>query len=213
MNQDPYFLRKEVSNSDLNRLYHLLNPREMPDPTEAYRFGTLVDALITETERVNFFKRMVDDDAFDKETWDKALSMRDAFWNDPFCTDFMQGAEPQKVMIRDMPISYMGLSFELPVRCKWDIWRPNLGYGGDIKSTTAETQSQFEAAARYFRYDQQRAFYMDIAGAKYDVLIGISKKNLKIFKIFIKKGDSFYSDGFDKYSSLAFKYYLINQAA
>lgn len=213
MNQDPYFLRKEVSNSDLGALEELLNPKDKSDPTQAYWFGTIVDALITETDRVNFFKRTVDGEAVDKKTWESTFRMRDAFWKDPLCASLMENASPQKVMARDMEMNFKGYPFTLPARCKWDIWRDDLGYGGDIKSTAAETQTQFEAAIKFFSYPRQRAWYMDIAGSDYDVLIGISKKNFKIFKKFIKRGSAFYLEGLEHYTTLAFKYYLINQAA
>jgi hypothetical protein len=125
----------------------------------------------------------------------------------------MQGVETQRIMVRSRELVYRNVNFSLDVRCKWDGWRQDLTYGFDIKSTAAETQSQFEAAAKFFDYPRQRAWYMDIAGSDYDVLIGISKKNYKIFKIFIKRGDPFYTEGFNDYINLAFRYWLLNQAA
>lgn len=213
MNPDIYFQRAEVSNSDLSKLKQELCPRPMIDPTEAYRFGNLIDAMITEPGRVNYFKRSRDEDIFDPEKWDMALKMKAAFWNDELCQQLMQGVETQRIMVRSRELVYRNVSFSLDVRCKWDGWRQDLTYGFDIKSTAAETQSQFETAAKFFDYPRQRAWYMDIAGSDYDVLIGISKKNYKIFKIFIKRGDPFYTEGFNDYINLAFRYWLLNQAA
>lgn len=48
-NPDPYYDRPEVSNSDLTSLKEILHPRPITgDRERAFRFGTLVDALITE---------------------------------------------------------------------------------------------------------------------------------------------------------------------
>ena len=104
------------------------------------------------------------------------------------------------------------LDFELGVRCKWDGWRPDLRYGFDIKSTSATTQAQFEAAVKHFDYPRQRAWYMDIAKSDYDILIGISKVNYKIFKVFIRRGDSLYREGYEDYINLAFRYWLLTAA-
>ncbi|MDX9847432.1 MAG: PD-(D/E)XK nuclease-like domain-containing protein [Tenuifilaceae bacterium] len=211
--QDPYFLRKEVSNSDLSKLKQELYPRPMPDPTQAYRFGSLLDAMITEPDRVDYFKRSHDGDVFDRGTWETALRMKDAFWRDELCQNLMQGVDSQKVMIRQRVLNYRGVEFELGVRCKWDGWRPDLGYGFDIKTITAETQSQFEAALRFFDYHRQRAFYMDIADSNYDILIGVSKKNFKVFKTFIRRGDALYREGYEDYINLAYRWWLINGEA
>ncbi len=54
-NPDTYYQRSEVSNSDLTALKELLYPRQQfGDREKAFRFGSLVDAIITEPERVNY---------------------------------------------------------------------------------------------------------------------------------------------------------------
>ena len=212
--QDSYYSRKEVSNSDLSALKNQLHPIDMPDPTQAYRFGNLIDAMITEQHRVNYFKRTCDDNVFSKEDFEIALEMKKVFYADETCKLISTGSDTQKVMsaVRT-DFNYKGINFSMPVRCKWDLWQPSWKWGGDIKSTTATTQEQFEAAIRYFDYDRQRAWYMDIAKSNKDLLIGISKKNFKIFKVFIKRGDDLYNSGLQKYSYLAFMYKQLNQAA
>jgi hypothetical protein len=206
---DPYYDRAEVSNSDLSWLKNLLRPREIPDPAGAYRFGNLIDAMITEPDNVNFYARTLGDVQFTADEFERAERMKRAFYADPLCRGMATGADGQKVMSAVRAFDYAGMEFELPVRCKWDLWRTDWDSGGDIKSTAATTQAQFEAAARYFDYDRQRAWYMDISGSSQDVLIGISKKNFKVFKIFIDRRSSWYRDGFAKYSELAYKWYLM----
>ena len=207
--QEDYYSRKEVSNSDLSWLKQQLWPRQVIDPTQAYKFGSLIDAMITEPERVNYYKYTVGDVMYTKEQFDLAVMMKKAVYKDPQLMSLISVSNGQEEMSRDMEINYGGLFFFLSVRCKWDLWAGAWGWGGDIKSTTAKTQKEFEAAAIHFNYDRQRAWYMDIAQTDRDVLIGISKANQKIFKIFINKGDEFYSSGKEKYTELAFRWWLL----
>ena len=210
-----YYARKEVSNSDLTWLKNELNPRECPpDPTAAFRFGNLIDAMITETSVVNFFERTVMTsrglEKFSQEEFNLAENMKTAFLRDSFCRDLVSSCEGQTIMIEHgKQFEYGGLKFELDVRCKWDLWQEAWRWGGDVKSTTAETQKQFEAACFHFDYDRQRYGYMSLGNSDRDVIIGISKKNLKVFKVFIKKDDAFYNSGKEKYLFLAYKWYIL----
>ena len=53
--QDTYYQRSEVSNSDLTELKNLLYPRtQYGDKEKAFKFGSLIDAMITEPERVRY---------------------------------------------------------------------------------------------------------------------------------------------------------------
>lgn len=206
---DPYYNLTEVSNSDLGWLQEQLHPRQSFDPTSAYRFGNLIDAMITEPQQVDFFGRRLGSAQFTVEEFEQAQTMKHAFYSDAFCNNIAQRADGQKVMRQRREFNYMGYDFHLPVRCKWDLWREDWGIGGDIKSTAATSQSQFEAAARHFNYDRQRAWYMDIAGSSEDVLIGISKVNFKIFKVFINRQSPWYTDGFAKYNDLSFRWHTM----
>lgn len=206
---DNYYQRHEVSNSDLSWLKNQLHPRDMPDPESAYKFGSLIDAMITENHRVDYFKRSLDDITFTNEDFELAERMKRVFYADSLCVDIASMATGQSVTSRPMEIVYEGVDFSLDVRCKWDFWCGDYGWGADLKSTTATTQAQFEAACEYFDYDRQRAWYMDIGGSDRDVLIGISKKNLKVFKVNIKRGGGFYNRGKAKYQDLAFRWWTI----
>jgi hypothetical protein len=50
---------------------------------------------------------------------------------------------------------------------------------------------------------------MDIAGSRQDFIYGISKKNQKVFKAFIKRGDTIYQKGKEKYEELAFRWWML----
>lgn len=207
---DPYYSRPEISNSDLTWLKKYWMPEMMiHDIESAYKFGSLIDAMITEEHRVNYFKLTVDDVQYSKEDFDKSKAMKQSFLADPLCKQMLSQSSTQTVMSKIMQLEYDGIKFDLPVRCKWDLWMQLANWGGDIKSTAATTQKQFEEACRHFDYDRQRAWYMGIAGSNQDILIGISKENFKVFKLPIKRGDEFYKSGKAKYEELAFKYWYL----
>lgn len=220
-NPDTYYDRHEVSNSSLSWLKNQLFPKDLPDPTLAYLFGNLVDAVITENGRVDYFKRTIDGQQVPAEWFEKAENMKRSFFADDMCRALISGAGTQTIMSVNRHFNYQGVEFNLDTRCKWDLFKENLGFGGDIKSTTATTQAQFEAAVKYFDYDRQRAWYMDIAQtlgykADKDVLIGISKVNFKVFKVYINRQSPLYYSGVDKYNFLAFRWHLLfgeNKAA
>lgn len=213
-NKDPYYNRYEVSNSSLSWLKNQLFPRDMPDPTLAYLFGNLIDAMITEAHRVDYFRLTLDGQSIPREWFEVAEKMKRAFFADDMCRTMAEGAGTQMIMSVDRTFNFKGIEFTLPTRCKWDLFKHSIGFGGDIKSTTATTQAQFEAAVLHFDYDRQRAWYMDIAQAKgykadKDVLIGISKVNFKVFKVFINRQSELYKSGVEKYNSLAFRWWLL----
>ncbi len=207
---DPYYSRTEVSNSDLSWLKKYWMPaQQIIDYEKAYKFGSLIDAMITESHRVDYFLFRVDDIQYTAEDFDKAEEMKRSFMRDPLCKSMLSQASTQSVMAKVCKFRYGTLEYEMPARCKWDIWMDHANWGGDIKSTAATTQKQFEEAVRYFDYDRQRAWYMDIAKSDTDILIGISKVNFKVFKVPIKRGDSLYNSGREKYEELAFRYWYL----
>lgn len=209
-NQDPYFNRPEVSNSDLSWIKDYYQPPKLKvDKDKAYKFGTLVDAIITEPFKVDYYQYMVDGIPYSKEDFDTAIAMKKSFLKDELSNRLLSISNCQTVMTKCMSINFEGVEFKLNTRCKWDLWSSNLNSGGDIKSTAATTQKQFEEAVRFFDYDRQRAWYMDIAGSDKDVLIGISKKNFKVFKVPIKRGDELFENGVKKYQELAFKWWSL----
>lgn len=218
MNPDPYFSRPEVSNSDLSALKRLLYGGYDHDPTAAYAFGSLIDAMITENHRVDYYNRELDGYTYSREDFELAKRMKAAFCKDEFGKFIIANCNFQAISIEHgFEIQYGGFTFTLDVRCKWDfLFGKAFKMGGDIKSTTAETQEQFEAACEYFDYFRSRAWYMDIEGTDKDILIGISKKNCKIFKINIdrtapigSKARNYYEKGKAEYQDLAFKYWML----
>lgn len=214
-NPDTYYRRNEVSNSDLTELKNLLYPRtQYGDKEKAFKFGSLIDAMITEPHRVDFYKLTVDDVLYLKEDFDLAIEMRKSLITesrkDTFLANVLKHASTQTVSIRkNQPFDYCGFEFTLDTRCKWDWHLQMANFGGDLKSTFAESQKQFEEAIDFFDWDRSRAWYMDIIDSDRDFIYAISKKNCRVFKYFIQRGDATYERGKEKYLDLAFKYWQL----
>ena len=218
---DPYYSRSEVSNSDLTSLKYQLHPQlnfiKEKDRKKAFHLGTLVDCLVTEPAKANHFRHTVDDEQYtDAEwRWGKAQleKLRKAAKKDPFLFRVLGFAEGQKWFANPCQHFDVGCySFDLPTRCKFDWW---LGcFGGDLKTTTATTQDQFENCIDFFDWDRSRAWYMDLTHSinplygNQDFIYAVSKTANKVFFKKIIRGDETYERGRDKYLELAFKYWL-----
>ena len=186
-----------------------------PGREAAFRFGTLVDAIITEPARVNFYRNTVDEEQYSEEEFRHALDMRKSLMyearRDLFLWKVIGMADNQHVSIRHgQPFEYGGFPFTLDTRCKWDWWFPVMQYGGDLKTTSASSQKEFDEALDHFDWDRSRAWYMDIVGSKRDFIYAISKKNGQVFKAFIERGDDTYNRGREKYEELAFQWWCLN---
>lgn len=211
--KDPYYFRPEVSNSDLTQLAKYWMPDNLVyDIEAAYRFGGFFDAMITESHKVNFFKRTFAGQVFNESEFKMAEKMKDSYWKDSFCSLLTKHSDMQKVSVRkDFPIQYGDIRFTLDVRLKWDLYamKSPLKMTGDIKSTTAKTEKEFIAACHYFQYFRQRAWYMDIDEVDRDMLIGVSKVNYKVFKLPVVRGGEFHKIGQEQYQDLAFKWWYL----
>lgn len=216
-NPDLYYQRTEVSNSDLTALKELLHPRpQFGDREAVFRFGTLVDAIITEPDRVNYYRFTVDDVQYTVDEFRKAMAMRDALrreaMRDTFLDKVLRLASTQTVMANPAQrFEYAGFPFTLPTRCKWDWFLHDFNFGGDLKTTFASSQQEFEQAIDFFDWDRSRAWYMDIAGSDRDFIYAISKRTGQVFKKFINRDDAIYKRGLEKYEELAFQYWCLIQ--
>lgn len=210
-----YYERSEVSNSDLTELKNLLHPRpQFGDKEAAFRFGSLVDAIITEPDRVNYYQFTVDDVQYTEDEFRHAQemyrSLRLEARNDSFLAKVLEIADTQRCMVnKQQQFEYGGFVFTLDTRCKWDWFLDLIGFGGDLKTTFASTQKEFDEAVDFFDWDRSRAWYMDIANSDRDFIYGISKKNCCVFKKFINRDDAIYKRGREKYEELAFQYWCL----
>ena len=206
-----YYSFPAVSNSELSKLQLMWESEDVAfDKQLAYDDGNLVDAVITEPHRVDYFKRTVQgiDRVFTPEKIEMAKQMKRIFQNDAFCKKLMLSCSFQHISYKpNFKITYDGWEFEIPAKCKWDLFCKNFDLSGDIKSTAVTTQKQFIDACHYFDYFRSRAFYMDLEGRKNDIIIGISKKNFEVFKVPITK--ELYNLGKKQYQELAFKWFYL----
>lgn len=215
-NPDEYYNRREVSNSDLTELKNLLHPRaQYGDKEAAFRFGTLVDAIITEPVRVNYYRRTVDDVEYTADEFllaqEMYKSLRMEARRDTFLAKVLELSDTQRFMVnKAQPFEYGGFPFSLDTRCKWDWFLSAVNFGGDLKTTFATSQQQFDEAVDFFDWDRSRAWYMDIAHSDRDFIYAISKKNCLVFKKHITRGDAIYRRGREKYEELAFQYWCLN---
>lgn len=215
-NNENYYERSEVSNSDLTELKNLLHPHiQYGDKQAAFRFGSLVDAIITEPERVNYFQHTVDNVQYTEEEFEHAKvsvrSLRHEARTDTFLKKVLEISDTQCCMVnKQQAFEYGGFAFTLDTRCKWDWFLGKFGFGGDLKTTFASTQKEFDEAVDFFDWDRSRAWYMDIAHSDRDFIYAISKKNCCVFKKFINRDDATYQRGREKYEELAFQYWCLN---
>ena len=128
--------------------------------------------------------------------------------HDPFLEKVLKIADTQRFMVnKGQEFDNGGFCFALDTRCKWDWWLQTAHFGGDLKTTAAATAAEFNDAIDFFDWDRSRAWYMDIAHSDNDFIYAISKKNNRIFKKFIRRGDEVYNRGREKYEDLAYKYW------
>ena len=209
--KDAYYQRPEVSNSDLTALKKYFYPDFITyDPEVSFRFSNLIDFMITEPHKVDFFKRKIEgyEEPFSIEDFKKASNMRASFMKDDVCAQLIPLASFQKVFTGVQTFNYGGVQFSINMRCKFDMFMDILKWGADIKSTSAATMKAFTDACYHFDYDRSRVLYMLLSGSSKDMIIGISKVNCKVFKIPITRGDAFWQSGMEKITQLAFQYWL-----
>lgn len=222
MSSDPYYGRSEISNSDLTafklKLYPKLDFVKPKARRQAFRLGTLVDALVTEPKKVNHYRLTVGDEQYTKEEFRWGLkrlgALRSHAEKDRFLDFVLKNADGQRWFCNpSQKFTYECFDFELPTRCKFDWW---LGtFGGDLKTTTATTQEQFENCIDFFDWDRSRSFYMDLVNAinplhgNQDFIYAVSKTTQRVFFRKIVRGDELYTRGREKYLDLAFRLWCI----
>ena len=173
-----------------------------------------MDALVTEPFRVNRYRFTVDDVQYSEEEFEHATQMlralRSEARRDAFLAKVLETADTQRCMFnKRQQFQYGGFSFSLDTRCMWDWFLTPYCFGGDLKTTFASTQKEFDEAVDFFDWDRSRAWYMDIARSDRDFIYGISKKNGCVFKKFINRDDAIYKRGREKYEELAFQYWCL----
>ena len=217
MNTDPYYLLPEISNSDLTALKQASEGSVFSgDKETAYRNGTLIDAIITEPRRVDWIMKTCDGVEASDQEFAVAKGLKRAFYNDKMCSYLAKISEFQKVSKATVTIANENSSFDLAMRCKWDMFtekgsNPTMGirFGCDIKSTISKTKEQFIACIDMFDWDRQIAVYCEIEKTDIMYIIGLSKINFKVFIIKVCRGDEIFNRGLRKFHDLATQHYIL----
>lgn len=204
-----YFDHPYCSNSTLTALGQELGILHeiAGDSYEAFRMGTLFDAVVTEPEKLDLIKwRILDTEySFTKEEYTTCLKMkRELEENELYLSYTACGPDYQKeVYQKDFDFG----DFKLNMRGKLDYYIP--GTVADLKSTAATSQRAFENAIEQFGYHRQMWLYCQLTKASRAILFGVSKKKPhKVFTFIIKKGDKHWEQGEKEIKKLAFKYYM-----
>lgn len=211
-----YFNLNAVSNSNLKELEKMfyVKPDNREGLQEIFNFGSLVDALLTEAWRVNWSTRELHLETgelvfFDVEAFELAKKLVALMKADRVISRLLDCMISQYVFMRTLTFEYEGTEHQIKARCKFDGFSKLFKIGVDYKGLSVTSEAQFLTAVDFFDYDQQAAWYMDLAGIDSHWIIAISKKNGKIFKLAIKRGDEIYLRGRAKYSKWAYRWIML----
>lgn len=205
ISDDEYFALQACSNSALKEAYKIFGTGAVPSYNQnSFRLGSAVDALLTAPEGFSTAD-LSDDDAA------HIMPMRTQLWKNTIYQALFRNAETQAVFVEtDFALTIDGQTITVPAKCKFDVWNPKLGFGGDIKTTDAKNQAQFEAAASFFGYDLQAAWYMDVTKSNRFVIMGVSKHHPHpVFIISIKRDSEQYLAGKEKYEAYARPWWML----
>lgn len=205
-----YFDHPYCSNSALTALGQELGilPDFGGNPEEAYRLGTLFDAVVTEPQKIDLLQlRIIDTDySFTKEEFESAKSMKRSLEADQFYKIFLLNKPDFQKEVYEKDFQFDG--FQLSMRGKLDYFIP--GMVADLKSTACTSQKSFEAACGQFGYWRQMWLYCSLTKTERAMIFGVSKsKPHRVFIVKIKKGDPKWIEAEKEINQLAFKYYMM----
>ena len=146
---------------------------------------------------------------FDPETWRRAHALAEILARDPVVRRLLPMAIGQYIFRRTLDFIYEGEVYQIRGKCKFDLYARGIKTGLDFKTTTATTRAQFVESIDFFDYDKQAAYYMDLARIDFFWIAGISKKNGKVFKCAIERGDPTHKAGVAKYSQWAYRWVML----
>jgi hypothetical protein len=203
-----YFDHPALSNSRLSQFEQETSGRDAFDSTAAFRAGHLVDGFITTPKALDYINYTIDElpHQYTKEEFGWGQRARKAFYDDPVCKNIAQQSQMQVEMYETVDFEGIG-----PVACKakYDGWLPLVRWGWDLKTTQANSEAEFDDWMDTFSVDRQIYFYMEVSASNKFCIFAINKKNFRIFKRFVNRGDACWQRGRDKCLSLLQKYTVI----
>lgn len=184
------------------------------DATEAYRLGSLFDAVVTDPALINRLDNTITgtDYKFTDLEYKRALKMKANMLNNPIAKVIFEHSQTQtEYFTESLTGTFNNIQFGVPFKSRLDFdASKKMGLIADLKRTFAKTQMQFEKAFDFFSYDRQAYCYMRMTNVERMVFIGVSSQNDDVFIININKNDAKYLSGKEKFNRLAFKWWLVN---
>jgi len=187
-----------LSNSGMSKVQDWLDGREdKAMPEKAFRFGSMVDAMLTQPDELT-------EDATDQELL-KAIKVRDAIRSHPLGGILLDKAEPQVILTNTLHLEFEGIPFEVEAKAMYDGLIQKMKIGKDDKTTAARNHQAFMKSFDMFHYDRQAFWYMEIGGLDRFVFVAASKVKVgEVFIHIIKRGDPMWLSGKEKASMLAY---------
>lgn len=205
-----YFDHPYCSNSSLTALGIELGilPEFGGDKENAYRMGSLFDAVVTEPHKLDLFSNQIQetDYSFTKEEYATCKAMKKSLEaNSIYQTFLLQKPNFQKEAYVE---NFQFDGFTLNMRGKLDYFIP--GMVADLKSTACTSQNAFENACKQFGYYRQMWLYCKLTGVKRAIIFGVSKtKPHSVFIVKLAEGDDKWIEGEKEINQLAFKYFML----
>jgi PDDEXK-like domain of unknown function (DUF3799) len=203
-----YFSHPALSNSKLSQFEQETSGRDAFDSTMAFRTGHLCDAFVTEPKKLDYINYTIDElpHQYTKEEFAWGVRARKAFYADPVCASIAKQSEMQIEFYVEVDFDGIG---RLKCKCKYDGWLPLVRWGWDLKTTQANSEAEFDAWMDTFSVDRQIFFYMEVSASNKFCIFAINKRNFRIFKRFVNRGDACWQRGREKCLALVQKYTVI----
>ncbi len=185
MNLTDYFDRPEASNSDLKKLWRLVNGGhdEPENLQEIYDTGTLIHQVPLEHHRADV----------NHKDYVLGKQMRDTLLKDALCRQIIliHDFQREREFINDV--------HGIRGRCKMDGSSVALSLVLEYKGLGVTTEKAFHEAIVRFDYDQGATWYLDVSGFKQCLIVAVSKRNPKLmFKCLIDRNHKYYHTGLEK---------------
>ena len=177
-----YFKLPRLSNSGLTEIKDMLIGRNIPPSQQAFRFGSLLDAMLTQRHNIEV-------SGASSEMMQMVLAMSKA-WRKYELSATYDLMPSQVVHVEDV--------FGVEGKCMFDKQLGKVGL--DFKTTAAIDLYGFEKTIQTFDYDRQAAWYMEVGGVDFFTFIAFSKKypHKEPIRLDVKRGDKLHGLGCKK---------------
>ena len=200
LGESAYRAHPFTSNSDFSKLHSRYLPMD------ALRFGTLFHSVTLEPKTVDYIQGTVKgyDYQYTQDEIRHTMRMNAAVRRDSFVASLLNSSSVE-VEMYNLNTDFAGTIID--TKRKYDFWNYVVGWGGDLKSTSATTEQQFLEDVDQYDYDRARVFYAKGSGARRDFIVGVSKVYPhKIFKVFMQQGCPLWKRGIEKGNALAIEF-------